>query len=247
MSQEIHPLFNLNHKVALVTGGGSGLGREFCDVLAEFGADIICADINLDWAEETCQIIKKYGHESLPLEMDVSKPDQVSLTYKRLKETFGKLDILVNNAGISAHNAPIDKVELENWHKVIDIDLHGTFYCLREGLRMMVEQQKGSIINISSISGLVGHDPDVMMNSPYAAAKAAVIGLTRQAAVEYGRYSIRVNCIAPGFFSGTRLGKSEEGKELRKLVELKTPLGRSPLPANLEACCFILRRITPVL
>src|SRR4030042_3492252 len=191
MSGDLNKLFDLNGKVALVTGGGSGLGREFCDVLAEFGADVICPDIRKERAEETCEIIKKYGHKTLALQVDVSKYDQVQAMFRQVLSQFGKLDILVNNAGIAPPSVLIDRIELEDWHRVIDIDLHGAFYCLKEALRIMRKQRKGIIINISSILGFSALEPEILAQAPYVAVKHAVIGLTQQAAAEYGQYGIR--------------------------------------------------------
>ena len=124
MTEKVHPLFDLNGCVAMVTGGGSGLGREFCDVLAEFGADMVCPDINMEWAEETCEIIKKYGHRTLAVETDVSKYEQVQELFKRVDETFGRLDVLVTNAGITATFKLIEgePVEIKVYDKLYQID-----------------------------------------------------------------------------------------------------------------------------
>jgi NAD(P)-dependent dehydrogenase (short-subunit alcohol dehydrogenase family) len=186
MQREIHPLFDLSGRVAVVTGGGSGLGREFCDVLAEFGADVICSDIYKDRAEETCGAVKKYGRGALAIEVDVSKYDQVRGMFRQIVDRFGRLDILVNNAGIINRRCAIDQIDIQDWHKVLDVNLHGVFYCMKEGLRIMMRQKKGSIINMASIAGLCEIDPDVGLMSPYVTSKSAVIGLTKQGAAEYG-------------------------------------------------------------
>ena len=247
MSGELKKLFDLNGKVAVVTGGGSGLGREFCDVLAESGADVVCPDIYKDRAEETCEIIKKYGHKTLALQVDVSKYDQVQAMFRQVLSQFGKLDILVNNAGIAPPSVLIDQIELEDWHRVIDIDLHGVFYCLKEGLGIMKKQKIGSIINISSTLGFSAHEPDILAQAPYVAAKHAVIGLTKQAAAEYGQYGIRVNAIAPGFHRGTGLPESlkikpseEEGKKRYEIILARTPLGRTAEPKELKGLLLYL-------
>jgi NAD(P)-dependent dehydrogenase (short-subunit alcohol dehydrogenase family) len=208
MANQIHPFFDLTGRVAMVTGGGSGLGREFCDVLAEFGADVVCADIFPDRAEETCHIIKKYGHQTMAVTVDIAKYDQVQAMFKQMMDRFGRLDVMVNNAGIAPPPLLIGQVDLKDWHRVIDVDLHGTFYCLREALSIMKEQGKGSIINITSVAGLFAVPPETMPQSAYVAAKHAIIGLTKQAAAEYGQYGIRVNCIAPGLHTPTRLPES---------------------------------------
>jgi NAD(P)-dependent dehydrogenase (short-subunit alcohol dehydrogenase family) len=247
MSGELNKLFDLSGKVVLVTGGGSGLGREFCDVLAEFGADVICPDIYKDRAEETCKIIGKYGHKTLALQVDVSKYDQVQAMFKQALSRFGKLDILVNNAGTAPPSVLIDQIELEDWHRVIDIDLHGVFYCLKEGLGIMRKQRKGTIINISSILGFSALEPEILAQAPYVAAKHAVIGLTKQAAAEYGQFGIRVNAIAPGFHRGTRLSESlkvkpseEEGKKRYETINARTPLGRTAEPKELKGLLLYL-------
>lgn len=247
MLREIHPLFDLSGKIAVVTGGGSGLGREFCDVLAEFGADIICSDIYEDRAEETCEVVKRYGHRTLPIEVDVSKYDQVQAMFKQIVDRFGRLDILVNNAGITNRRCAIDQMDVQDWHKVLDVNLHGVFYCMKEGLRIMMRQKKGSIINIASITGLCGIDPDVGLMSPYVTSKSAVIGLTKQGAAEYGLHGIRVNAIAPGWHLGTRLSADagvkrteEELNSFKQLLSAKTPMRRTGEPKELRGLLLYL-------
>ncbi len=247
MSGETHPLFNLTGRVAVVTGGGSGLGREFCDVLAEFGADVVCPDIYRERAEETCEIIKKYGHETLALEVDVSQYDQVQAMFRQVMAKFGRLDILVNNAGVAPPAVFTDQTTLSDWHRVIDVDLHGVFYCLKEGLAIMKKQGSGSIINISSVAGLHAADPNSLPQAPYVAAKHAVIGLTKQVAAEYGQYGIRVNCIAPGLHVGTKLPESmgekpqaKESKSRHKRLTSKIPLGRAGQPGEMKGLMLYL-------
>lgn len=243
----MNPLFDLSGKVVMVTGGGIGLGREFCDILAEFGADVVCPDLHLDRANETCEIIRRYGHKALPIEADVSKYDQVQALFKQAAETFGRLDVLVNNAGITRPSAFIHQIDLSDWHKVVDVNLHGVFYCMKEGLPIMMEQKKGSIINIASICGLYGTPPDMLATAHYSAAKSGVIGLTKQGAAEYGAYGIRVNCIAPGWHGGTRLSvdagvkKTEEEKMIfeQRIVE-RTPMRRRGYPHELKGLVLYL-------
>jgi NAD(P)-dependent dehydrogenase (short-subunit alcohol dehydrogenase family) len=243
MVSGIHPFFNLTDRVAIVTGGGSGLGREFCDVLAEFGANVICPDINIKGAEETCQIIKKYGHEAIPMHVDISKYDQIQAMFKQVMDKFGKLDILVNNAGIAPPPLLIGETKLSDWHRVIDVDLHGVFYCLREALILMKEQGKGSIINISSVGGLFAVPPTSMPQAAYIAAKHAVIGLTKQAAAEYGQFGIRINCIAPGLHVGTGLpasmGIKLEKKGVSDIIS-QIALRRAAQPSELKGLLLYL-------
>jgi NAD(P)-dependent dehydrogenase (short-subunit alcohol dehydrogenase family) len=183
----------------------------------------------------------------LALEVDVSQYDQVQEMFKQVMAEFGRIDILVNNAGIAPPSVLTDQTDLSNWHRVINVDLHGTFYCMRESLGIMKKQGKGSIINISSVCGISGTDPAILSQAPYVAAKHAVIGLTKQAAAEYGQYGIRVNCIAPGFHHGTRLVESarskmseEEFKELNQTIASRTPLGRTGDPKELKGLILYL-------
>jgi NAD(P)-dependent dehydrogenase (short-subunit alcohol dehydrogenase family) len=261
MANEINPLFNLTGKVALVTGGGAGLGREFCDVLAEFGADVVCIDQYKDRADETVEMIKKYGHKTMAAQVDVSVYDQVKAVFEQVINRFGKLDILVNNAGIAPPSALIDETELKDWQKVLDVNLSGVFYCLKEGLKIMRRQNNGNVINISSGSGISGSLPDILSQSPYVAAKHGVVGLTKEAAGEYGQFNVRVNCICPGFHEGTRLPESHgikkgtTGENSRKdLIKSWTPLRRTATPKELrglliylasDACSYTTGAIIP--
>jgi len=247
MSCESNHLFDLTGKTAIVTGGGSGIGREICDALAEFGADVACLDIHKDRAEETCEIMKKYGHKSLALAVDVSKYEEVRDSFQQVKAEFGKLDILVNNAGIGPPSVLIDETDLTDWHRVIDINLHGVFYCMKEGLRIMRQQRSGSVINIGSMLGISATDPEVLAQSPYVTAKHGVIGLTKQGAAEYGQFNIRVNCVAPGFHTGTRISETlkikpnaEEAQTRKQMISSRTPLGRMAEAKELKGLLIYL-------
>ena len=232
MTEDRHSLFDLGGRVAMVTGGGSGLGREYCDILAEFGADIVCPDTYMDRAKETCEILKKYGHRTLPIEVDVSQYDQVQAMFKKVEDSWGRLDVLITNAGITTPATVLDQLEVADWHRVLNVNLHGVFYCMKEGIKIMMKQKKGSIINISSVAGANAMPPDITTIA-YIASKAGVIGLTKQGAVEYGPLGIRVNCIALGFHYPTNLGADagierteEERKAHRQRLYLRTPMRR---------------------
>lgn len=157
-------LFNLSGKVAVVTGAGSGLGRTLCEAMAENGSDVVCTDINEAWAEETAEIIEKHGTETLVVKTDVSKQDEVITLFQKVDQTFGKLDILFNNAGISTKGVRIHEMRLEDWNKVISVNLTGVFLCMQEALKIMLRQKSGSIINISSVLGILGIDLDILHN-----------------------------------------------------------------------------------
>jgi gluconate 5-dehydrogenase len=238
-------LFNLTGKVSLVTGAGSGLGRVFCEAMAEHGSDVVCSDINEAWAQETAGMIAKYGAKTLVVKADVSKQDEVKALFRKVDQEFGKLDVLFNNAGIATKGAKIHEMRLEDWNKVIGVNLTGTFLCMQEGIKLMLRQKSGSIINIVSILGLIAADPDILAIQHYIASKHGVIGLTKTAAVQYGPDNIRVNAIAPGFYAGTKLGDVEEKTEAEaqawaeKVISL-TPMKRFGQPEELKGLAVLL-------
>jgi len=167
--------------------------------------------------------------------------------FKQLENNFGRLDVLVNNAGITTHSAVIDQVDVSEWHKLLNVNLHGVFYCMKEGLKIMMRQKKGSIINIASIMGIDALDPDIFSKAPYIASKAAVIGLTKEGAAEYGRYGIRVNCIAPGWYPGTRIEErlgikqtEDAEKAFLQMLASITPMRRTGKPRELKGLLLYL-------
>lgn len=238
-------MFDLTGKVSLITGAGRGLGRIFCEVMAECGSDVVCSDINVAWAEETAGMIAKYGVKTAVVKADVSREDDVKTLFGKVDQEFGKLDVLVNNAGLATKGAKLDEMSLEDWNKVISVDLTGVFLCMRQGIKLMLQHKRGSIINISSILGVVGVNPDILATSNYVAAKHGVIGLTKSAAVQYGPDNIRVNVIAPGFIESTGLSDVEErnkkqGQGSSSLVTDLTPMKRFGKPEELKGLAALL-------
>lgn len=198
MSKNVKELFDLSGRVAIVTGGSRGIGKEMAEGLAEAGANVMLCARRSEWLDETVAEFTTRGFGVKGMTCDVSKPEDVEALVKATVEAFGKLDILVNNAGVSWGAMPED-MPLEKWQKVLDVNLTGCFLMAQAAGKEMLKQGSGSIINIASISGMTSS-----ANGPfyagYVASKAGLIGLTRELAASWGRRGIRVNAIAPGFF-----------------------------------------------
>jgi NAD(P)-dependent dehydrogenase (short-subunit alcohol dehydrogenase family) len=241
-------LFRLDGKVALVTGAGSGLGREFATGLAAAGADVICADRDEGWANETVSLIENASGRASPLVFDIAKEDEVAKVGRAVRSSHGKLHVLVNNAGVAPFPARLHEVEVADWKRVIDINLTGTFLLTRALMPLMLEAGSASIINIASMIGLVGFYPDFSLSGvAYAATKAGLVGFTRQIAAEYAKDHVRANAIAPGWHGGTRLAdhfKSNWGADYRERFEAEivrgTPMGRRGTPKELQGLIIYL-------
>jgi gluconate 5-dehydrogenase len=198
MAKNIKELFDLTGKTAIVTGGSRGIGVEMAEALAEAGASLMLCARRAEWLDETVEEFRAKGFRAEGKACDVSKAEDVQAVVDETVEKFGTVDILINNAGISWGAMPED-MPLEQWQKVLDVNLTGCFLMAQAVGKEMLKQNSGSIINIASIAGLTSS-----ANGPfyagYVASKAGLIGLTRELAASWGRKGIRVNAIAPGFF-----------------------------------------------
>jgi len=204
-------------RVAIVTGGGSGLGRALCYAFAEESASVVCSDINIDTAKETVSGILNSGGKAAAVKADVTIANDVENIAKAAIEEYGKIDILVNNAGINVRQGLLDTEE-ETWDKMTAVDLKGPFLVAKVVLPYMIERNYGKIVNVASVAGVVG-----CVSSAYTASKAGLIGMTRVWALEFAPYRICVNSVAPGFFAtpiNEALRKSPLGEKLAKQVPL---------------------------
>ncbi|WP_010677122.1 SDR family NAD(P)-dependent oxidoreductase [Bacillus timonensis] len=230
---------DLSDKCSIVTGGSRGLGLAMAKALAEYGSNIVIADINEENSEELIQNFNNdYGVKAKFVKVDVTDENQVRNLVQDVKATFGKIDVLINNAGIaSVENA--EDMSYENWKRVIDINLNGTFLVAREVGKQMIEQQNGSIINISSMSGMIVNTPQNQCG--YNSSKAGVIMLTKSLAVEWAKHNIRVNSIAPGYMNTVMNHNYLRGRKAtyEKWLEL-TPMHRLGEPEELGALAVFL-------
>jgi gluconate 5-dehydrogenase len=197
-----HPrdLFDLSGKVAIVTGGGTGIGRQMAEALAEMGADLVLCARNAERCEQAAEELRGLGVRAIGMGCDVRVPEQVQAVVDRARGELGRIDILVNNAGTVWGAWPED-TPLEGWQKVVDVNLTGVFLCSQAVGRAMIERgEGGKIVNISSVAGLGGAPPEVMNAIAYNTTKGAVVSFTRDLATKWARHGIYVNAILPGWF-----------------------------------------------
>jgi NAD(P)-dependent dehydrogenase (short-subunit alcohol dehydrogenase family) len=210
----------LTEKVALVTGAGSGIGRETALLYAKNGAHVVVSDMNENGGLETVDKIKALGGDARFIKADVSNPEDNELLVAKTLEAYKVLDIACNNAGIGGESNPVGDMSIEGWRKVIDINLNGVFYGMHYQIPAMLKQGKGAIVNIASILGQAGF----MNSAAYVAAKHGVVGLTKTAALEYSAKGIRINSVGPGFIKTPLLNQLDDAT-MNMLVTLH-PIGR---------------------
>jgi NAD(P)-dependent dehydrogenase (short-subunit alcohol dehydrogenase family) len=229
----------LANKVAVLTGAGSGIGRATALLFAQEGAQVVVADYVRETGEETVTLIEQAGGEAIFVHADVSQAADVQRMIQTTVETYGKIDILFNNAAVTLPASVVDTTE-EVWQKTMDIDLKGVFLPSKYAIPHMIENGGGTIINTSSMCGMVA-SPN---QAPYSAAKGGVIALTRQMAIDYAGHNIRVNAVAPSevrtpMFLGFINRSPDPEKQMQKLIE-RIPLGRVAEPEELASAVLFL-------
>jgi NAD(P)-dependent dehydrogenase (short-subunit alcohol dehydrogenase family) len=229
-------LFDLSGRVAIITGGSIGLGRQMAEGLAEMGANVVLCARKKERCEHAAEELKQLGVKALALACDVKNPDQIHGVVQETASQFGRVDILINNAG-TAWGAPVEGMRLEQWNKVIETNLTGTFLFSQAVGKYMVPQRRGKIINIASVAGMRGAPPEFQAIG-YHASKGGVIAFTKDLACKWGIHNIQVNAIAPGWFP-TRM--SEVMIERNRDAFLKRiPLGRFGSEHDLKGAAVFL-------
>jgi NAD(P)-dependent dehydrogenase (short-subunit alcohol dehydrogenase family) len=230
--------FDLRGRVAIVTGGGKGIGLQMAAGLAEVGADLLlCARKPERCEEAAASLSEEFDVRAIGMRCDVSDAAEVQAVVDRAVLELGRIDVLVNNAG-TVWGSPPEDIPLEGWQKVVDVNLTGVFLCSQAAGRIMLGAGRGSIVNIASVAGLHGGDPDYMNALPYNATKGGVIAFTRDLAWKWGRRGIRVNAIAPGWFPSdmSQYVLGPHGEELVKRI----PLARFGGPEDLKGAVALL-------
>jgi NAD(P)-dependent dehydrogenase (short-subunit alcohol dehydrogenase family) len=208
-------------KVALVTGGASGIGRAVAEMYAREGARVVVSDVDESAGQETVSGILTNGGEALFLRADVSDPEDCRALVEQTVERFGGLDMACNNAGIGGEANVTGEYSIKGWQRVIDINLNGVFYCMRYEIPAMLEKG-GAIVNMASILGQVG-----FATAPaYVAAKHGIIGLTKTAGIEYAKFGVRVNAVGPAYIRTPLIEPMLEDKATNDLLVSLHPIGR---------------------
>ncbi|HET9983659.1 MAG TPA: glucose 1-dehydrogenase [Longimicrobiales bacterium] len=226
----------LDGKVALVTGGGSGIGRATAQAYAREGARVVVSDLDEAGAEETVGMIRGAGGEAAVVRVDVSRADECEAMVARTLERFGALHVACNNAGIGGEQNPIADLSVEGWNHVIAVNLSSVFYCMKYEIPAMLEGGGGAIVNMASILGAVGFAGAC----GYVAAKHGVVGLTQNAALEYSAWGIRANAVGPAFIRTPLIADLEADEATRQALLAAHPIGRLGRPEEVAELVVFL-------
>lgn len=224
----------LEGRVALVTGGASGIGRATALTFAKEGAALVIADMNEEGGQQTVHLITENGGDAIFVMADVSNATEVEALISKAVETYGRLDCAHNNAGVTQHAYPSTaEYPEDDWHRVLAINLTGVWLCMKYELQQMARQGSGAIVNTASIAGLAA----IAGRSAYVASKHGVVGLTKTAALEYAQQGIRVNCVCPGYIRTPMVAYvlQHEGPQLEEQMMAREPMGRLGTPEEIAA------------
>ncbi|MDK1493510.1 SDR family NAD(P)-dependent oxidoreductase [Sinorhizobium sp. 7-81] len=223
-------------KVAVVTGAGSGIGAAVSRQLGGEGAEVVVADLDADAARRIAAEIRSVGGKAHDFAVDVADAEAVEKLVKFAVEECGGLHLAVNNAGIDGIRKPTADYPLDEWHKVMSVNLNGVFYCMKYEIAAMLAQGGGAIVNMSSILGSVG----LPTAAAYTAAKHGLVGLTKVAAMEYARIGVRINAVGPGWIETPLLSEHADIASTRRMMSLQ-PMGRRGTPEEVASLvCFLL-------
>jgi NAD(P)-dependent dehydrogenase (short-subunit alcohol dehydrogenase family) len=219
-------MFDFKGKTAIVTGAASGIGRASALAYAREGAKVVVSDLNQQDGQETVRLIQEAGGEAFFVKTDVANPADCSALVRNTVEKYGRLDFACNNAGIGGEANLTADYSVEGWQKVIGVNLSGVFYCMKYEIPEMLKTGGGAIVNMASILGMVS-----FAGSPaYVAAKHAVVGLTKTAAVEYAAQGVRINCIGPAFIQTPMIASLEQDQKTNDMLVSLHPIGRLGKP-----------------
>jgi NAD(P)-dependent dehydrogenase (short-subunit alcohol dehydrogenase family) len=232
--------FRLNDRVSIVTGSASGLGKEMARGLAEAGSHIVVADINIEAANRFAAELQQQGVKAIAIQVDVTSEEQVGLMVEKVMEAFGQIDVLINNAGIGAR-IEIENMSYKDWQRMMEVNMNSVFLVSKAVGKVMMQQRRGSIINISSISGIIANVPQ--KHTAYNVSKAGVIMITKSMALEWAEYNIRINTIAPGYMktemTASDFNENKDSHMVKTWLQM-TPMHRPGTPDELQGIALFL-------
>ncbi len=229
VSEQVKRMYDLTGRVAVVTGGAGGLGGPTCVALASAGADVVIVDRNLEKSEEIAEQVKSLGRKSMAIQVDVTKEEDVKSMVKKVVDEFKKIDILITYAGMNIPK-PAEEYPLEDWNKVMSLNVTGMFLCCREVGKVMINQKSGKIINVSSVRSAFALPRNYL---GYCTSKGAVNMITKQLACEWGKFNVNVNAIAPTVIETPLTRHILENKDFAEKFKRGIPLGRWGRPNDL--------------
>jgi NAD(P)-dependent dehydrogenase (short-subunit alcohol dehydrogenase family) len=230
-------MFRLDGRTAIITGASSGLGVVMAEAMAGAGANVVLAARRADRIEGLASSIAKGGGKALAVPCDVSREEDVDRLVAAAQDRYGSVDILVNNAGV-ADPRPAEQESLEQFKRVLDVNLNGVFLCSQRCSRVMLKAGKGVMVNVASVLGVVGAGQ--IPQASYTASKGAVVNLTRELAAQWARRGIRVNALCPGWFPSEMTAEMFESDDAKRWIRKRTPMGRAGEPKELAGALLFL-------